>query len=1112
MKKSRNSIYWICWLSFSFGAFGANIYWKGMWGTNVSSEWTNPANWDVGVVPGLQDLALIHGTTNPPVIASDVGQISYLALSWHPVDSRLTLNDGGKLQVRVWLTMGNDSPSSSRLTLNSGSFLSASMARLGVKGTAEVRLWGGTLEVERLEFGQDADPNTTGTGYISIKNNGRLVLLDDRTADVQQYIANGWIYSTSGRIYYDFNETYVGRTTVTANDSFQKAWRPVPAHGKDNVPVNGSVVLTWMAGDGATQHDVYVGTDYTQVLNATPLSLGIFRGRQSGASYMLSNAVGGQTYYWRIDEVVGSDVVKGDVWQFTTIPLRTGRDLYADTWVAADDLNRFLGGIGQYGAPRSDRLVGIYYCVWHKRLLADTQDMTQYLLANPNSLMWTTTKPGDLFWWDEPLFGYYMPDDPWVIRKHLAMLHHAGVDVLIFEATNAIPYIYESLRVLDILQQMKNEGLATNMKFVYWTHTDSPGTATAFYNAVYARGLYSDLWFYWDGKPLILGYPDGSPYDSPRVPVSPTVRNFFTWRKSWFNVPGSDLVNQWQWADKYPQDYGYATATDKPESVSITPATHPTDNIGKSYQYYGSGQPAYNQYYLPISGTEGQGIYLATQVNRAMRLDPPFLFVTGWNEWLFGFFTKNEIPASKWLGQTIPNNNVWFTVDLLNREYNRDLEPCKGGYKDNYYHQLVDAIRRYKGVRPPLIPSQPKTITIDGQFADWQDVRPEYRDLIGDTVHRSFFGHTYAGRYVNTSGRNDIITAKTTYDSQNVYFYVQTNAPISSYVDPYWMMLFINTDQNYATGWKGYDFIVNRFVTSDSHTTVVSGSDWTTVVANVSYRATGNQLELAIPRSVLGLSADPVRFDFKWADNIQTPQDVMEFWVSGDAAPDGRFNYRFDGSLSSKACQRVWSAGQGWPADLNQDCQVEMADLVQLAQQWLSPSRDLLTFDAISESWLLGYLPTEMTPVVVFSDNFESGTSQWDEFNWTRTTANSFSPAYAARVQNATNRNMHTKPINLQGYSAAQITFRYRLNISSSGNGIYVMYNYGPAFEQRAAITNTESYWQNSWQYYSDVIRNEGDTAKFFHSAFRLGLIGTAYTLLNTRDIYVDDVKIIAIP
>ena len=52
----------------------------------------------------------------------------------------------------------------------------------------------------------------------------------------------------------------------------------------------------------------------------------------------------------------------------------------------------------------------------------------------------------------------------------------------------------------------------------------------------------------------------------------------------------------------------------------------------------------------------------------------------------------------------------------------------------------------------------------------------------------------------------------------------------------------------------------------------------------------------AIPRADLGLASGnaPVHIDFKWADNLQRPGDVMDFYLSGDGAPAGRFNYRYD--------------------------------------------------------------------------------------------------------------------------------------------------------------------------------------------------------------------------
>ena len=55
-------------------------------------------------------------------------------------------------------------------------------------------------------------------------------------------------------------------------------------------------------------------------------------------------------------------------------------------------------------------------------------------------------------------------------------------------------------------------------------------------------------------------------------------------------------------------------------------------------------------------------------------------------------------------------------------------------------------------------------------------------------------------------------------------------------------------------------------------------------------------MEIRVPRSDIGQGSgtDPVKFDFKWSDNIQNDNDIIEFSVSGDSAPDRRFNYRYD--------------------------------------------------------------------------------------------------------------------------------------------------------------------------------------------------------------------------
>jgi hypothetical protein len=130
-----------------------------------------------------------------------------------------------------------------------------------------------------------------------------------------------------------------------------------------------------------------------------------------------------------------------------------------------------------------------------------------------------------------------------------------------------------------------------------------------------------------------------------------------------------------------------------------------------------------------------------------------------------------------------------------------------------------------------------------------------------------------------------------------LYFYARTREPITPFSDSNWMMLFIDIDGDTATGWHGYDFVVNRRV-MDADTTVLEytrrGWNWQPR-ADVRYRVEGSEIMLAIPRESLGIprGEDDLRFEFKWADNIQNDDSIDEFTINGDSAPFGRFNYRY---------------------------------------------------------------------------------------------------------------------------------------------------------------------------------------------------------------------------
>ena len=74
--------------------------------------------------------------------------------------------------------------------------------------------------------------------------------------------------------------------------------------------------LNWTAGSGASSHDVYIGTDYASVLNATKASPE-YKGTVTKPHFDLDDSYSSiPTYYWRVDEVSSDGTVKGAVYSF----------------------------------------------------------------------------------------------------------------------------------------------------------------------------------------------------------------------------------------------------------------------------------------------------------------------------------------------------------------------------------------------------------------------------------------------------------------------------------------------------------------------------------------------------------------------------------------------------------------------------------------------------------------------------------------------------------------------------------------------------------------------------------------------------------------------------
>jgi hypothetical protein len=690
-------------------------------------------------------------------------------------------------------------------------------------------------------------------------------------------------------------------------------------------------------------------------------------------------------------------------------------DTFSDTWVATDALGRSLPTYEEVGPPRSDRTVGVFYFLWHgAHIQGGPYDIAKILqqdsgaMTNKFSPLWGPMHAPHH--WGESIFGYYLTDDAGVLRKHAQMLADAGVDAILFDCSNQVtykPYYMALLRVFDEVRRAGGRPPQVGFLCPFW---DPAKVVAEVYRDLYEPGLYPELWFRWEGKPLILADPaklgrtetikhhngavrleaghtlgqsftaehpfesvggcfptwthmdsamtlilyrdgpkgarllsqrfekvfdngwlalrsetplpagtyylemseargvvgwwthtddllrrgqahvDGAPVAGDRnLQVaylderSARIRQFFTFRRPQPDYfLGQTVPNEWSWLEVYPQ-HVFTNAAGQKEQMSVGVAQNAVGSrLGSMSEPNAKGRSFHRGVTDPRPGAGQLGLNVTEQWDRALKEDPRFLFITGWNEWIAGRF--DEFSAIK--------RPVMF-VDQFDQEHSRDIEPMKGGHGDAYYYQMVSNVRRYKGVRP-LAAVTPKPIEIDGRFQDWREVQPEFRDAIGDPSQRQHLGWDAKVIYTNFTGRNDLVAAKVSWDTTSLYFYVRTRKSITAHTDPNWMLLFLDADANATNGWLGYDFVANRTGVASQGTTlerhVGSGYRWT-AAGIVEYRAAGNELELALPLAALGLKKPPPSINFKWADNLQQTGDWSDFTLNGDAAPNDRFNY-----------------------------------------------------------------------------------------------------------------------------------------------------------------------------------------------------------------------------
>lgn len=590
-------------------------------------------------------------------------------------------------------------------------------------------------------------------------------------------------------------------------------------------------------------------------------------------------------------------------------------EVMPDTWVFTDGLGRVSLTNAEVGDPREDRTLAMFYWTWHvdrpevKNINNITEQYPDSVHSYNHSVWGNGNFQGS---WNEPIFGYYENTDAWVVRRHAELLTNAGVDVVFADNTNAtITHRNGYQSLFKTWSEAMDDGVKTpkiSFMLPFFSAADTATQIKEMYNDVFRAGEYQKLWFYWEGKPMLMGVNTGL---NTSDPIEKEIANFFTWRKGEpsYNV-NKRQIGSWGWLSVYPQAVHYTEGSKTPEQMTVGVAVNHNyklniltcmngnDVIGRSYT---SDYP--NRYQVEGKEASKWGYNFAEQFNYALEVDPKVIFVTGWNEWAMARMESYNESATQKV------TNVFF--DQFNDEFSRDIEPTKGELKDHYYYQLVNFVRQYKGVRPIPTPSMETTVDITGDNTQWDTVEPYYAAYIGNTDGREGDGWGTL-TYHEYSGRNDIIGARVARDAENVYFYVECNEEITPYTDPLWMVLYIDSDQT-NQGWETFDYVLNKTSPTATKATLekFTGNGYETeIVGEVDYTVNGKYMQVKVPKSMLSLVGYDFTINFTWTDNVHDEADagakgdtdykytkfsgdIMDFYISGDVAPSGRFKYSY---------------------------------------------------------------------------------------------------------------------------------------------------------------------------------------------------------------------------
>lgn len=317
-------------------------------------------------------------------------------------------------------------------------------------------------------------------------------------------------------------------------------------------------------------------------------------------------------------------------------------------------------GVGKYKkTPKEKRLVGIAYTTW--------------------------MRPGFPRWgkgsWDIPILGTYNSDDREIIKAHGEMLRDAGIDFVFVDWTNNT--CYDPVTMRDAHPDFRMIEEATDVLFEVWSEIQGAPKICIFAGPGhsgpenvengnhqkkvdqiyrdYVDGKYKDMYFYYEGKPLLMCY-GATPHLYGVEPDWTDDRFTIRWVTGYVGQQ-SQLFDQktkrsygfWSWEERGEQTYtvedGYV------ECITCTASSRAQGEEGK-------------EGYIPAYGRDN-GQTFKKQFQRANDLGAKMIIIVSWNE--------------------------WTTAEQLSPEISKDIEPSQM-YGTFYYDLMTMQIKKFKGL------------------------------------------------------------------------------------------------------------------------------------------------------------------------------------------------------------------------------------------------------------------------------------------------------------------------------------------------------------------------------------------------------------------------------